>query len=54
VFEELSEGTICQVKVQPFTEPIAFDNDFYIRDGNGTRKLEGRELADWLRRRNNR
>ena len=54
IFEELSEDTICQVKVQKLTEPVAFDNDFYIRDGNGTRKLEGRELADWLRRRNGR
>jgi hypothetical protein len=53
-FEELQEGTVCKIKVQQSSEPIAYDNDFYIRDGNGTRKLEGRELADWLRRRNNR
>ena len=51
-FEELQEGTVCQIKVEQNAEPVAYDNDFYIRDGNGTRKLEGRELADWLRRRN--
>jgi hypothetical protein len=52
-FEELQEGTVCKIKVQQSSEPIAYDNDFYIRDGNGTRKLEGRDLADWLRQRNN-
>lgn len=52
-FEELQEGTVCKIKVQQSSEPIAYDNDFYIRDGNSTRKLEGRDLADWLRRRNN-
>ena len=52
-FGELQEGTVCQIKVEHNSEPVAYDNDFYIRDGNGTRKLEGRELADWLRRRNN-
>lgn len=51
-FEDLQEGTVCQIKVEPSSEPVAYDNDFYIRDGNGTRKLEGRDLADWLRRRN--
>jgi hypothetical protein len=53
VFEELSEGTVCRINVGKNAVPVAFDNDFYIRDGNGTRKLEGRELADWLRQRNN-
>ncbi len=53
-FEELQEGTVCQINVEQSSEPVAYDNDFYIRDGNGTRKLEGRDLADWLRRRNNR
>lgn len=52
-FEELQEGTVCQIKIEQSSEPVAFDNDFYIRDGNGTRKLEGRALTDWLRRRNN-
>lgn len=51
-FEDLQDGTVCQIKVEPSSEPVAYDNDFYIRDGNGTRKLEGRDLADWLRRRN--
>ena len=52
-FEDLQEGTVCQINVEKSSEPVAYDNDFYIRDGNGTRKLEGRGLADWLRRRNN-
>ncbi|GAJ02132.1 unnamed protein product, partial [marine sediment metagenome] len=52
-FEDLQEGTVCQIKVEQSSEPVAYDNDFYIRDGNGTRKLEGRDLADWLRQRNN-
>jgi len=52
VFEDLQEGTVCQVKVEKSSEPVAYDRDFYIRDGNGTRKLEGRDLADWLRQRN--
>jgi predicted HTH transcriptional regulator len=53
IFEDLQEGTVCQINVERSSEPIAYDNDFYIRDGNGTRKLEGRDLADWLRQRNN-
>jgi type I restriction-modification system DNA methylase subunit len=50
-FEELQEGTVCQIRVEQNSESVAFDNDFYIRDGNGTRKLEGRELADWIQQR---
>ncbi|MFX0198510.1 MAG: helix-turn-helix domain-containing protein, partial [Candidatus Hodarchaeota archaeon] len=50
-FEDLQEGTVCQIVVEPSSEPVAYDNDFYIRDGNGTRKLEGRDLADWIQRR---
>ena len=52
-FEDLQEGTVCQINVEKSSEPVAYDNDFYIRDGNGTRKLKGRDLADWLRHRNN-
>lgn len=50
-FEELQEGTVCQVKVERSSGPVAYDNDFYIRDGNGTRKLEGRALTDWIQQR---
>ncbi len=52
-FNELQGSIVCQIDVEQSSDVIAFDNEFYIRDGNGTRKLEGRELADWLRRRNN-
>lgn len=50
-FEDLQEGTVCQINVEKSSEPVAYDNDFYIRDGNGTRKLEGRALTDWIQRR---
>lgn len=52
-FDDLQEGTVCQINVERILEPIAYDKDFYIRDGNGTRKLEGRDVVDWLRQRNN-
>jgi type I restriction-modification system DNA methylase subunit len=50
-FKELAEGTICQVDVQPSAPVTHFDNDVFIRDGNGTRKLEGRALTDWIQQR---
>ena len=52
-FEELQEGTVCQIKVEQSSDPVAFDKEFYIRDGNGTRKLEGRALTDWIQQRGN-
>ncbi len=52
-FEELGEGTICRVDVEPFPKPevLHFDDDVYVRDGNQTSKLEGRALTDWIQRR---
>ena len=52
-FEELSEGTVCRVDVQPLprTEILHFDNGVYVCDGNQTLKLEGPDLTDWTRRR---
>jgi hypothetical protein len=52
-FEELGEGTICRVDVEPFPKPevLHFDDDVYVRDGNQTLKLEGRALTDWIQRR---
>ena len=52
-FEELHEGTVCQIRAEQSSKPIAFDNDFHIRDGNGTRKIEGRALTDWIQQRAN-
>lgn len=46
IFNQLQQGTICQIKVERSLEPIFYDKIFYIRDGNGSRKLEGRKLAD--------
>lgn len=47
-FAELIEGTVCRVNVRPANTIIHLDNEVYIRDGNGTRKLEGRALTDWI------
>ena len=54
-FEELSEGTVCKVGVTAVdsSQIIHFDNEVYIRDGNVTRKLEGRALTDWIQQRGN-
>jgi hypothetical protein len=50
-FEELAEGTVCRVNVRPANTTIHLDNEVYIRDGNVTRKLEGRALTDWIQQR---
>ena len=41
-FQELSEGTVCRVDVQPSEGIINLDDEVYVRDGNKTQKLEGR------------
>jgi len=52
-FEELAEGTACRVNVRPANTIIHLDNEVYIRDGNVTRKLEGRALTDWIQQKGN-
>jgi len=52
-FEELAEGTVCRVNVRPANTIIHLDNEVYIRDGNGTRQLEGRVLTDWIQQKGN-
>lgn len=50
-FVETQHGTVCRVEAQKSAEVIHYDDAVYVRDGNRTLKLEGRELTDWLRRR---
>jgi hypothetical protein len=50
-FEILEEGMVCQIKVEKSSEVIAYDNEFFVRDGNVIRKLEGRRFIDWLKQR---
>jgi hypothetical protein len=54
-FEELAGRVICRVDVNPVNpnKIIHLDNEVYIRDGNVTRKLEGRGLTDWIQQRKN-
>lgn len=52
-FEELAEGTVCFVNVRPANTIIHIENEVYIRDGNVTRKLEGRALTDWIQQKGN-
>jgi len=53
-FEELTEGTVCQIDVESSEEIIHLDDEVYVRDGNRTNKLEGRALTDWIRQRTTR
>ncbi|OQB47614.1 MAG: Modification methylase TaqI [bacterium ADurb.Bin157] len=51
-FTELAGGTICRVDVRPSATVTHFGNEVFIRDGNGSRKLEGRALTEWITQRN--
>ncbi|MGD0077962.1 MAG: ATP-binding protein [Sedimentisphaerales bacterium] len=58
-FEEFTEGTIgkftevtiCCVNVPANKDVIHLDDYVYVRDGNTTQKLEGRNLTDWIQQR---
>ncbi|MFH1370175.1 MAG: ATP-binding protein [Planctomycetota bacterium] len=54
-FETLTKGMVCRVDIEPVNknQTIHLGKDVYIRDGNTTRKLEGRDLTDWIQQRNN-
>jgi len=47
-FETLSDGNVCCVRVTRSSSVIHLDKDVYIRDGNTTRKLDGRALTEWI------
>jgi len=53
-FEELQEGTVCRVDVSVSEEIVHLDGEIYVRDGNKTQKLEGRDRTEWIRQRGNR
>src|SRR5687768_12350382 len=46
---DLPEGAVCRIDVRSSQDLIHYENSIYIRDGNGSRKLEGRDLTDWIR-----
>lgn len=41
-------GSVCLVEAQASGEIIHYDGAVYVRDGNRTIKLEGRQLTEWL------
>jgi len=47
-FETLLEGVVCKIEVKSSPDIIHLDNTVFIRDGNRTIKLEGRDLTDWI------
>ncbi len=52
-FEKTTKATICRVNITPApkSQVIHLGKDVYIRDGNTTRKLEGRDLTEWIQQR---
>lgn len=49
-FEHIDNEDVCVVEVEPSREIVVLDGrDIYLRDGNVTRKLEGRQLTRWIR-----
>jgi predicted HTH transcriptional regulator len=50
-FEPSPEGVVCRVEVAPALGVTYFRNEVYVRDGNRTVALGGRELVEWTQRR---
>jgi len=51
-FEALPEGTVCKVEITRSAQVVHVnEKEVYVRDGNTTRKLDGRELTDWASQR---
>lgn len=54
-FKGLQGHTVCQINVKQKSEAILFDKDYYIRDGNCTRKLEtAQDIVNWFNQKSNR
>jgi type I restriction-modification system DNA methylase subunit len=52
-FEVLLEGIICIIDVSPSKdESYLNESGVYVRDGNRTIQLSGKELVDWVKNRN--
>jgi predicted HTH transcriptional regulator len=50
-FEKFTKGIICCIDVPANKDVIHLDGYVYVRDGNTTQKLEGRDLTDWIQQR---
>ena len=52
-FENIQGLIVCVIDVQPLPKSKIshFENNVYVRDGNQTLKLTGRELTDWTKQR---
>jgi tetratricopeptide (TPR) repeat protein len=54
-FVTMPEGTVCRVDVGRSAHVVHVnEKEVYVRDGNTTRKLDGRELTDWVSQRTRR
>ena len=54
-FQALREGTVCRVDVKRNAHVVHVkDKEVYVRVGNTTRKLDGREMTDWVSKRTTR
>jgi len=52
-FEKLERQTVCRIDVSPLNlnQISHLDSEVYIRDGNMTVKLTGRDLTEWIQQR---
>lgn len=50
-FQDLPEGTVCQIDIKPSKIPTYFDGKLYVRDGNGAREKTLHELTMWIQER---
>lgn len=46
---EVEGKTICRIHAPAEAAPHYLDNKLYVRLGNSTEELTGRDLEDWLR-----
>lgn len=50
-FVEMDGGTVCLIDAAADPMPHYLDNKLYVRLGNSTEELTGRDLEDWLKKR---